>query len=174
MRWELTRRFGPAVATGSGGDWELYDIRGVSAAEADPTWAFLHQPFIAVDYEQVTPIIRARNDAWWWMRKGKAAFTLTGTSEDAPVAGIRGEVGAAGCGSVWATVTLRAGGQVARVDVRAETSKPAAFDLRLDRPARQASLVVQAHSPGCQTEATPERRFARVMNLAPYPSIPGE
>lgn len=171
MRWELGRRFGPAVATGNGGDWELFDIREVSAAPAGATWAFLHQPFVAGNYAQVTPIIRERNDAWWWMRKAKAVFTVTGTSPDAPVAGIRGEVGTAGCGSVWATVTLRAGGQVDRVDVRAEDSKPAAFDLRLDRPVPEASLAVLAHSPGCRTEGLAERRFARVINLAP--SAPG-
>lgn len=171
MRLELTRRFGVAVATGSAGDWELYDIRGVSAAEANATWAFVHQPFIAVDFAQVTPVIRERNDSWWWMRKGKAAFALTGTNRQAPIAGIRGQVGTAGCGSLWATVILRAGGQVARVDVRAEESKPAAFDLRLDRPVPEAVLEVQAHSPGCRIEGLVERRFARIMNLAPYAQV---
>ena len=172
MRLELTRRFGGAVATGSEGNWELYDIRGVSAAEANATWAFMHQPFIAVDYAQVTPVVRERNDSWWWMRQGRAVFTLMGTSRQAPIAGIRGEVDTAGCGSLWATVILRAGGQVARVDLRADESLPAAFDLRLDRPVPEASLVVQAHSPGCRVEGMVERRFARVMNLAPYTPVP--
>jgi len=163
----LAERFGQPAASGYDGDWELYDIRTAAPAPVEETWAFLHQPFIEVNYVEVTPVERELTDAWWWMRAGTAELTLIASSEDAPVASVSGEIGAPPCGPIPATVILEAGGQRTSTTVLADPDKTGAFELSLDAPVSEATLTVQVLGRGCTIDGVNEPRFAKVMNLIP-------
>ena len=165
---DLRQRLGAPVATGFDGAWELYDMRGVEPAEATAATALLHQPFIAVDYAEVTPRETSMTDAWWWMRKPGANFAITPTGTDYPVQSVSGAIAAPDCGPIPVTVSLAAGDQHAEQTVVARVGTPAPFDLRLDSPETgTATLTVTAQGSGCTMAGVDEPRYARVLNLAP-------
>ena len=154
--------------------WELYDLRTITPADATVTDALLHQPFVAVDYNEVTPRETSMTDSWWWMRKEGANFAITPSSADHPFQAVSGAVQAPECGPIPVTVRLTAGGQVAEETVVARPGTPTDFALRLDRPESGTStLTVTAEGQGCPVEPGSagsgggERRFARVLNLTP-------
>ncbi len=168
VRADLATRFGPPVATGYDGAWELYDIRPVPAAEADDVQAFLRQPFITVDLNQVTPRETALDSAWWWAREPAALLTLTPTSADAPLTGVAGAIAAPDCGAVPVTVTLSAGDQSVATTVLAAPGEPAEFDLALPAPSADAGLLtVETPGDGCPVGDGGERRFAQVLDVQP-------
>lgn len=165
VRTDLSERFGEPVATGFKGAWELYDI----GEPTDPTAevdAFLRQPFISVDFAQVTPRESSLQTSWWWTRKPSAGFVLTPTSADKPIVSASGAVAAPGCGSAPATLTLASGEQSVSTEVAARRSRPTPFDLELPRPANgPVTLTVNVEGSGCLVGDAGERRFAQVLDL---------
>ncbi|MBI1352145.1 MAG: hypothetical protein GC156_13645 [Actinomycetales bacterium] len=165
---ELAQRFGPPVASGYNGAWELYDIRSAEPAPSRDVAAFLHQPFISVDLTQVTPRETFLGDSWWWTRQPSAALTLTPTTPDAPLTGVRGAVAAPDCGALPITVTLSAGAQSSTTTVLAAPGEPASFDLSLGQPsAGQGTLVIDVPGEGCPVPGGSEKRFAQVLDVQP-------
>jgi hypothetical protein len=165
---DLTARFGAPVATGFDDAWQLYDITAASPADAATTEAFLHQPFISVDYEQVTPRETALQSSWWWARTPSAEFGLTPTSPEHPLTQVSGSIAAPECGALPVTVTLTAGSQSASTTVIARPNQPAPFALTLDAPSAEAGvLTVDTPGEGCPVDASGERRFAQVLDLTP-------
>ena len=165
---DLTARFGAPVATGFDGAWQLYDITATTPADATATEAFLHQPFISVDYEQVTPRETALQSSWWWARTPSAEFGLTPTSPEHPLTQVSGSIAAPECGALPVTVTLTAGSQSASTTVIARPNQPAPFALTLDTPSAEAGvLTVDTPGEGCPVDASGERRFAQVLDLTP-------
>lgn len=169
---DLQARFGPPIATALPRDgvdqWEFYDIRSVPAAPDDQTEAFLHQPFIEVDYTTSTPRDSLMQDAWWWTRDNVALIDLTSTSPDFPVTTVTGAIAAPTCGPVPVTVTLTAGDEQLMTTVLAKPESSAPFDLTLEEPTTgTATLMIDTPGAGCPEGDTGERRFAQVLNLEP-------
>ena len=170
---DMASRFGAPVATAlpnkAGGDWwELYDIRGIDAAGEQESQAFLHQPFIQLDYNTATPVEADMGDSWTWTRENVALVSLTPVSAEWPVTGVSGAIGAPDCGPLPVTVTFTAGDEQAMTTVLAKPGEQAAFDLALDQPSTApAILTIDTPGDGCRVDDTNERRFAQVLNLQP-------
>ena len=171
---DLEDRLGPPVATAFDGDWLLFDLRGVDPAPAGEVEAFLNQPFVTVDFTQVTPRETDGQSAWWWTRVPEASITLTPTGPDAPVTSVTGAVKAPECGAVPVTLTLTSGTQQAAAEVLARPGQATPFTLTLAEPsATAATLTVETAGQGCPVDgsdpATPggERRFAQLLDLSP-------
>jgi hypothetical protein len=170
---DLTARLGSPVATGFDGDWLMFDLRGVQPAAAEAVRGFLRQPFITVDFTQVTPRESAGQSAWWWTRGPEADITLTPTRSDAPLTTVSGAVQGPECGAVPTTVTLAAGDDVVSTELLARPSQSTPFTLTLDGPAATpATLTVQAAGKGCPIDGRDpaveggERRFVQVLDLS--------
>jgi len=169
---DLQGRFGAPVATALEKDgtdvWELYDIRGAAPATSEQSQAFLHQPFIEVDYTTATPRETSMGDSWHWTRENVALIDVIPLSTEWPVTGISGAIAAPECGPVPVTVTLTAGDAQVMTTVLAKPGEQATFDLTLEQPStEQATLTVDTPGDGCRVEDTNERRFAQVLNLQP-------
>ncbi len=168
IQQDLQQRLGAPVASGSDGAWELFDLRAVEPASARNVDAFLHQAFIGVDYNEVTPRETSMSDSWWWMRKPGANFALTPTSVGYPFRSISGAIGAPDCGPMPVTVRLTAGERVVEQTVITKPGTPTPFELRLAEPeAGTSTLTVEAQGQGCEVPGLQEPRFARVLNLSP-------
>lgn len=166
IQQDLQSRFGAPIATALDGEWEMYDIRSVSAAPDAAAQAFLRQPFIEVDYTTSTLRESLMQQSWWWTRDNVALIDLVPTSEEWPVTGITGAIAAPQCGPVPVTVTLTAGDEQVMTTVLAKPGGPAPFDLTLQRPADgAATLTVDTPGEGCPEGDTGERRFAQVLDL---------
>lgn len=171
---DLEEGLGAPIATGFDGDWLLFDLRGVDRAPADAVAAFLHQPFVTVDYSQVTLRESTLQSAWWWTRVPEAVLTLTPTSADAPLRGVSGSLRAPECGAVPVTVTLTAGGESVSTEVLARPRQNTGFDLTLSNPSTSSgTLTVTTAGEGCPVDgrdpADPggERRFVQLLDLSP-------
>ena len=165
---DLKARFGAPVATGFDDAWQLYDISDVTPADSTATEAFLHQPFISVDYEQVTLRETALQSSWWWARTPSVEFGLTPTSAAHPLTQVSGSIAAPECGALPVTVTLTAGTQSVSSTVIARPNQPAPFALTLDAPSAGAGvLTVDTPGEGCPVDASGERRFAQMLDLTP-------
>ncbi len=172
LQQDLQARFGAPIATAlpkdDGDLWELYDIRGTNTAPTEQSQAFLHQPFIELDYNTATPRETALQQSWTWTRENVALIDLMPLGPDWPVTGVSGAIAAPDCGPVPVTVTLSAGDQQVATTVLGKPNAPAPFDLALEQPARgTAILTVDTPGDGCPVGDTMERRFAQVMDLVP-------
>ena len=163
---ELEARFGEPVATGFDGDWLLFSLGDPTAMTAAAD-AFLHQPFLEVDYSTVTPRESALGSSWWWTRAESASLTVTPIDPEHPVTSISGTVAAPACGAVPVTLTLDAGGEQQSVEVMARAKQPAPFTLALDAPTDDAAvLTVEAAGEGCPVGESGERRFAQLLDVS--------
>ena len=169
---DLEERLGAPVATAFDGDWLLFDLRGIDPAPAGEAEAFLRQPFVTVDFAQVTPRETQGQSSWWWTRAPEASVTLTPTGAEAPVTAVTGAVQAPDCGAVPVTVTLASGGGETSAEVLARPGQPTPFALTLPEPsATPATLTIETTGLGCPVDGsdpeTPggERRFAKVLNV---------
>lgn len=172
LQEDLQSRFGAPIATALPKDgvpqWEFYDTRSVPAAPAQETEAFLHQPFIEIDYATTTPRDSLLQEAWWWTRDNVALIDLVSTSPEFPVTSVTGAIAAPTCGPVPVTVTLTAGDEQVMTTVLAKPESPAPFDLTLEEPTTgTATLTIDTPGAGCPEGDTGERRFAQVLNLEP-------
>jgi hypothetical protein len=173
VQQDLQARFGAPVATALAStdgidQWELYDIRSASAAPDEAAQAFLHQPFIEVDYNTSTLRESQMQQSWWWTRENVALIDLVPTKLEWPVTAITGAIAAPQCGPVPVTVTLTAGDEQVMTTVLAKPGEPAPFDLALESPASgTAILTVDTPGEGCPEGDKGERRFAQVLDLQP-------
>ena len=141
---DLTQRFGEPVAQGYHGRWLMFDIGAQPKAPEAEADAFLHQPFIGIDYEHITVPDTAGHDTWWWTRTPSATFTLMPTGAAYPVTRVAGQIQAPPCGALPVTVTLlgarpgegvplrRLAAPLALEDLQAEEAE--AFAARHGRP----------------------------------------
>ena len=88
---DLTARFGTPAATGFDDAWQLYALGPVTPTTPEVD-AFLHQPFISIDLNEVTPRETALQSAWWWTREPSADFVLTPIADDFPVSRVTGAI----------------------------------------------------------------------------------
>lgn len=168
LQQDLRARYGAPVATALDGTWELYDIRTAAAAQDRDAQAFLHQPFIEVDYNTSTVRDSALQQSWWWTRDNVALIDLVPTSRPWPVTGVTGAIAAPQCSPVPVTVTLTAGEEQVLTTVLAKPGDPAPFDLALTKPAAgTAVLTIDTPGEGCPEGDRGERRFAQVLDLQP-------
>lgn len=172
IQQDLNARFGAPIATALNKDgtdvWELYDIRSAAAAPQEQSQAFLHQPFIEVDYNTATPVESSMQQWWTWTRDNVALIDLVPQKPEWPVTGISGVIAAPECGPVPVAVTLTAGDEQTMTTVLAKPGQPVAFDLTLDQSSTTpAILTVDAPGDGCPVNENGEKAFAQVMNLQP-------
>ncbi len=165
---DLRSRLGDPVASGFDGAWLLFDIRDVPPAPPADVEAFLRQPFISIDYENVTVRDTALQTAWWWTRTPSADFVLTPTTDAAPLTQVSGSISAPPCGAVPVTLTLSAAGQSSSETVVANPDEVTPFTLTLDAPSIEPGvLTVEVPGEGCPLGDLGERQFAQVLDLAP-------
>jgi len=173
IQQDLAGQFGAPVATAlpnnDGVDqWEFYDITGAAAANGDEAQAFLHQPYIGIDFNTATPRESSMGDAWWWTRENVALFDLIPTKPEWPVTRVAGEIAAPECGPVPVTVTLTAGDDQESTTVLGKPNEPAPFELALPQPTTDtAILTIDTPGEGCPVNENGERAFAQVLNLEP-------
>jgi hypothetical protein len=173
LQQDLAARFGDPVATAlpseDGVDqWEFYDITGAAAASDDEAQAFLHQPFIGIDFATATPRESSMGDAWWWTRQNVALLTIVPTKPEWPVTSVAGAIAAPECGPVPVTVTLTAGDDQVSTTVLGKPNVPAPFELALPQPSTDpAILTIDTPGEGCPVNENGERAFAQVLNLQP-------
>jgi hypothetical protein len=170
---DLEERLGAPVATAFDGDWLLFDLRGIDPAPAGEVEAFLNQPFVTVDFTQVTPRETEGRSAWWWTRVPEASITLTPTGPGTTVTSVTGTVKAPECGAVPVTLTLTSGTQQAAAEVLARPGQAAPFTLTLADPsATAATLTVEAAGQGCPVDGSDpdepggERRFVQLVDIS--------
>jgi hypothetical protein len=166
----LTQRFGPPVATGNDGTWQLYSIGAATGSAQSPTpeaASFLHQPLITPDDESVAARESELDHAWWWTTAPTASFTVTPTSPDAPLTAVSGTIGAPACGPLPVTVTLAGQDGEQSTTVIATPDAPVAFSLALGTPTAQpATLTVSAPGTGCPVDGQQTSHFAQVRDLS--------
>ena len=166
LREDLRARFGDPVATGLSGDWELFALGDGPTATPEDAQAFLHQPWISADPEQVTVPDSALQQTWWWTLQREADFLLTPTSADWPVTSVSGAVMSPPCGPLPITLTLTAGDQRVETTVLGGPDAPTPFELRLAQPSGEpATLTVSAPGEGCPVNDV--LRWAQVFDLDP-------
>ncbi|MEI8240633.1 MAG: hypothetical protein WCI22_14560, partial [Actinomycetota bacterium] len=170
---DLTKRFGPAAASGNEDKWRTFSL-GAHAAPSDPaTWppaladAF-SPPMITPDGTTVAPRGSQLNLTWWWTIAPEATFTLTPGAITSPLGSVHGQLRSPSCGEANVTATLTAGEQTTSVTVAAEPKKSTPFDLTLDTPTTEpATLTISSASPACHVAEFPYPQYAQVIDLKP-------
>ncbi len=166
LQAELRARFGDPVATGLSDTWQLYAIGDGPAATPEESDAFLHQPRISFDPQQVTVPDSALQQTWWWTLQREADFLLTPTDPQATVTSVSGAVMSPPCGPLPVTLVLTAGDQRVETTVLGSPDAPTPFSVALDRPSSEpATLTVSAPGEGCPVNDV--LRWAQVFDLAP-------
>lgn len=166
LREDLRSRFGEPVATGLSGDWELYALGDGPRASPDDADAFLHQPRISINPEQVTVPDSALQQTWWWTLQREADLLFTPTDPSAPVTSVGGSVMSPPCGPLPITLALSAGAQRIETTVLGSPEAPTPFALELVAPsAEPATLTVSAPGEGCPVNDV--LRWAQVFDLTP-------
>ena len=170
---DLTRRFGPAVASGNEDKWRLFAL-GEHAAPSDPaTWpqeltdAF-SPAMITADTATVAPRGSLLGLTWWWTTASDATFTLTPVAPTAPLGAVTGQVRSPSCGPASVTLTLTADGASTSVTVDGQPKRSTPFTLRLSAPTTApATLTVSSTSSPCTADGFPYPQYAQVIDLTP-------
>jgi hypothetical protein len=170
---DLTKRFGPAVASGNEDKWRTFWL-GDNDTPRDPsTWppelldAF-SPPMITPDTATVAPRGSLLNLTWWWTIAPEATFALTPVSPTAPLGSVSGQLRAPSCGPATVTATLKAGAQTKSIDIDAQPKTSTPFELTLDSPTTEpATLTISSAGKACNVAEFPYPQYAQAIDLTP-------
>jgi hypothetical protein len=170
---DLTKRFGPAVASGNEDKWRTFWL-GDNDTPRDPsTWSpelidAFSPPMITPDNATVAPRGSLLNLTWWWTIAPEATFTLTPVAPTAPLGSVSGQLRSPSCGPATVTVTLTAGARTKFVEVDAQPKTSTPFELTLDAPTTEpATLTISSGSEACNVAEFPYPQYAQVIDLTP-------
>jgi hypothetical protein len=168
---DLTKRFGPAVASGNEDKWRTFWLRDNDTPSDPSTWpaelidAF-SPPMMTPDGTTVAPRGSLLTLAWWWTIAPEAAFTLTPVAPTAPLGSVSGLLRSPSCGPATITATLTAGTQTKSVEVDAQPKTSTPFELTLEAPTTEpATLTITSDSKACNVAEFPYPQYAQVIDL---------
>ena len=170
---DLTQRFGPPIATGKEGKWNLYQITEQIQPKPDPLPDYFYAPALTADTPTATnpgtvaPRGSKGDLIWWWTIAPTATFTVHQISPDVPITQISLGLRSSECESAEATITLTnsTGTQIANpVTTPINPRTTTEITLIATEQVDSVLLTITSSGQGCTVKNYPYPQFIQVVN----------